>query len=160
MQLLYSRRYANRLSFDEVKALAEAIQRPPLNESPEGLWNAYETLERHLVRAGGGKQLVDIVSIVRHTIDPDQPLTPFGDVVQQRFNQWIEDQCAAGATFTGEQTAWLSKIAEHIATSVRMEREDFEYGWFAQNGSLGKAYELFGDRLDDVMNELNERLVA
>jgi type I restriction enzyme, R subunit len=160
LQLLYSRRYANRLSFDEVKALAEAIQRPPLNESPEGLWNAYETLERHLVRAGGGKQLVDIVSIVRHTIDPDQPLTPFGDVVQQRFNQWIEDQCAAGATFTGEQTAWLSKIAEHIATSVRMEREDFEYGWFAQNGSLGKAYELFGDRLDDVMNELNERLVA
>jgi len=51
-------------------------------------------------------------------------------------------------------------VAEHIATSVVMEREDFECGWFATHGSLGRAYELFGEKLEEIMAELNERLVA
>ena len=41
-----------------------------------------------------------------------------------------------------------------------MEREDFQLGWFAAQGSLGKAYALFGERLDKLMAELNEKLVA
>lgn len=51
-------------------------------------------------------------------------------------------------------------MAEHIANSLSIEPQDFEDGWFGQHGSLGRAHALFGDQLQPIMAELNERLVA
>lgn len=160
LQLIYSRRFANKIKFEDVKDLAGRIHRPPLNMTPQELWLAYEALEKSKVKGHGGKQLVDIVSLILHTIDPAEPLTPFQSVVMQRYERWIVEQQAAGVTFTAEQRQWLDKIAEHIATSVAIEREDFEAGWFGQQGSLGKAFQLFGNKLDGLISELNEKLVA
>jgi type I restriction enzyme R subunit len=77
-----------------------------------------------------------------------------------RFERWIEAQRQAGTDFSEEQWQWLNQIAQHIATSVRIEAEDFEYGWFADRGQLGKAHQLFGDRLTGLLDELNRELVA
>jgi hypothetical protein len=38
--------------------------------------------------------------------------------------------------------------------------EDFHDGWFAQRGNLGKAYELFGDRLQVIIADMNKALTA
>ena len=51
-------------------------------------------------------------------------------------------------------------MAEHIATSLAIEPEDFETGWFGQRGSRGRAHALFGDRLKPLIAELNEQLAA
>ena len=51
-------------------------------------------------------------------------------------------------------------ISEINLANVAIEREDFEAGWFGQQGSLGKAFQLFGNKLDDLISELNEKLVA
>ena len=51
-------------------------------------------------------------------------------------------------------------MAEHIATSLAIETDDFQDGWFGQHGSLGKAHALFGDKLKPLLAELNERLAA
>lgn len=51
-------------------------------------------------------------------------------------------------------------MAEHIATSLVIEPEDFETGWFGQHGSLGSAHALFGDRLPAILAELNGTLAA
>lgn len=67
---------------------------------------------------------------------------------------------AAGVVFTPEQASWLDKIAEHIATSLAIEMEDFHDGWFAQRGNLGKAYELFGDKLQTIITDMNRALTA
>jgi type I restriction enzyme R subunit len=160
LQLIYSRRFANKIRFEYVKDLVGRIQRPPLNMTTQELWLAYEALEKSKVRGSGGKQLVDVVSLILHTVDPSEPLTPFQAVVIQRYERWIAEQQAAGVAFSDEQRKWLDKIAEHIATSVAIEREDFEAGWFNQQGSLGKAFQLFGNKLDDLISELNEKLVA
>jgi len=160
LKLLYSGRYANRLRFAEIKELATRIQRPPLNAKPDELWRAFEALEASRVRGSGGTQLVDIVSLVRHAIAPESDLVPFKDVVSLRYSAWLGDQIAAGAEFTREQKLWLDHMAEHIATSFAIEREDFELGWFAQHGDLGKAHELFGTRLDGLLTEMNEALVV
>lgn len=45
LQALYSKPYAQRLRFADIKALAEAIQAPPRSWTPEILWRAYETLD-------------------------------------------------------------------------------------------------------------------
>ena len=59
-----------------------------------------------------------------------------------------------------EQREWLDRMAEHIATSLAIEPDDFGAGWFGQHGSLGSAHALFGERLRPLMAELNERLAA
>jgi type I restriction enzyme R subunit len=37
---------------------------------------------------------------------------------------------------------------------------DFEYATFAQEGGLGKVYQLFGDELNTLIEQLNESLAA
>ncbi len=37
---------------------------------------------------------------------------------------------------------------------------DFEYAPFSQHGGLGKVHQLFGDKLNAIIEELNETLAA
>jgi type I restriction enzyme, R subunit len=37
---------------------------------------------------------------------------------------------------------------------------DFEYAPFAQHGGLGKVHQLFGDKLNTMIDELNGTLAA
>jgi type I restriction enzyme R subunit len=150
----------DRLKFKDLKELADQIKRPPVSATPEELWHCYEALEAAKVAGKGGQIITDLVSLIRHTLRPSDPLTPFADVVRRRYAEWRSQQAAAGVTFTDEQTKWLEKIAEHIATSLAIEMEDFHDGWFAQRGNLGKAYELFGDRLQVIIAEMNRTLTA
>ena len=69
----------------------------------ERLWQAYEAVEPEKVQGHGGKQLVDVVALVRHALDPNSPLVPVGMTVEERYQQWLADQAAAGVTFTPEQ---------------------------------------------------------
>ena len=46
---------------------------------------------------------------------------------------------------TAEQLPWLALIRDHIATSLGIEPEDFEYAPFSQRGGLGKVRQLFGE---------------
>ncbi len=164
LQVFYGRATPDRLKFRDLKTLAQQIQRPPVSATPEELWRCYEALEATKVqgrgKVPGGQIITDLVSLIRHTLRPDEPLTPFAEVVHQRYAAWREQQAAAGAVFTPEQEAWLDKIAEHIATSLTIEMEDFHDGWFAQRGNLGKAYELFGDRLETIITDMNRTLTA
>ena len=51
-------------------------------------------------------------------------------------------------------------IRDHIAGSLSIETDDFEYAPFSQEGGLGKVYQLFRDELNDILDELNEALAA
>lgn len=62
--------------------------------------------------------------------------------------------------FSEEHMLWLRMIKDHIATSMHIERDDFDYSPFAEAGGLGKAWQLFGDDLDKILEEMNEKLAA
>ncbi len=66
----------------------------------------------------GGKQLVDVIALVRHAIDPNTPLAPIGMTVEERYQQWLADQFTTGGKFTSEQRRWLDAIKDHIATEL------------------------------------------
>lgn len=51
-------------------------------------------------------------------------------------------------------------IRDHIAANLGIERDDFDYAPFAQEGGLGKVYQLFGDKLRAMIEKLNETLAA
>jgi len=160
LQVLYSRPYRAGLRFRQVKELAAAVQRPPVGASPERLWRAFEAVERKAVLGHGGNKLVDLIALVRHAIDPAQPLVPFVATVEERYQAWLADQEAAGVRFTPEQRQWLDAIRDHIANSAVIEQEDFDDVPFSVMGGLGRASDLFGDRLGEILADLNVRLAA
>lgn len=160
LQILYSRPYSQRLTLKGIKDLAAAIEKPPRGWTPQVLWRAYETLEKSRVRGAGGKVLADIVSLVRFALHQDNELRPFHDQVNERFVQWMAQQEKKGRRFTDEQRQWLEAIRDHIATSLAIQVDDFDYVPFAQRGGLGKANQVFGEDLGPLLNEMNEVLAA
>jgi type I restriction enzyme, R subunit len=161
LQVLYNQSYAKRLKFEDIKALAEKIKAPPRSWTPETLWRAYETLDRDKVHDAGGKRLLtDIVSLVRFAIHKDDALVPFAEQIKERFQNWINQQESNGRTFTDEQRRWLELIRDHVAASLRIEMDDFDYAPFTQRGGAGKVYQVFGAELNTLLDELNEVLAA
>ena len=160
LQVLYERPYRQRLSYADIKALADALQSPPRSWTTDRLWEAYRRLDSSRVRGSGQRTLADIVSVVRYAIGGADELAPFADGVHERFQGWLAMQQAAGRAFTDEQVRWLEAIRDHIAGNVSMEIGHFQYAPFVQEGGLGRAYHLFGEELPSLLEELNLELVA
>lgn len=51
-------------------------------------------------------------------------------------------------------------IRDQIASSVAIERGDFDEAPFNQHGGLGRMYALFGDDYQQMLDELNKALAA
>ena len=62
--------------------------------------------------------------------------------------------------FNEPQMEWLQGIRDHITSSFHFERDDLEMTPFDAKGGLMGMYQLFGDRMEWVMDELNRELVA
>ncbi len=132
------------------------------------MWSAYAALEKSKVKGASGKRiLTDLVSLVRFAIHQDNELIPFPERVNANFRAWLAAQQqgrhngeSRGPGFTPEQLKWLEMIKDHIAANLGIEPEDFEYVPFAQQGGLGKVHQLFGDKLNAMIEELNETLAA
>ena len=90
----------------------------------------------------------------------DNELVPFPERVDANFNAWLASQAQGGRKFTDEQRHWLEMIRDHIAANLSITRDDFEDVPFIQQGGLGQVYEVFGDELDGIIEELSEALVA
>jgi type I restriction enzyme R subunit len=85
---------------------------------------------------------------------------PYPKQVEARFQAWLAQQESDGRRFTDEQRRWLEMIRDHVAASLRIELDDFEFAPFAQRGGAGRAYAVFGDDLEPLLDELNEVLAA
>lgn len=161
LQVLYSRRYANRLRFEHVKELAGEIAAPPRSWTTEQLWRAYETLDKDHVRGASGKRLLtDVVQLVRFAIHQENELVPFTERVEANYTGWLLQQANKGRKFTPAQREWLNAIKDHVATSLKIEKDDFDDVPFNQIGGLGKVFQLFGSELEPLLEELNEVLVG
>jgi len=162
LQILYSQPYgARRLTYRAVRELAEAIERPPYNLTPESVWGAYERLDKSRVHgAGPTRLLTDIIALVRFALEQSETLEPFPLTVEERYRAWLVDQLNAGRQFSPEQLEWLEMIRTHIAASVTIEMDDFEEVPFNQKGGAIKVYQLFGDELDGILEELTRVLVS
>lgn len=157
LQVIYSGTKPLKISLKDLRLLQDKLSIPPLAATPAQLWRAFQAVEADTVKGIGGSQLADLVSLVRHAIQPTVTLEPYAAVVRERYDQWLAEK---NVVFTTEQREWLDRMAEHIATSLEITPDDFADGWFGQHGSLGKAHKLFGSGLPSVLAELNERLAA
>jgi type I restriction enzyme, R subunit len=160
LQVLYSRPHRQRLTFAQIKELANEIAKPPRQWTPDRLWQAYEALDRSRVRGSGRRVLTDLVTLVRFALHEDDELVPFPDRVAERYRAWLLQQENAGREFTPDQVAWLERIRDTIASSLGIARDDLIGPPFAERGGLGRAVELFGADLDPLLDELTTVLGA
>ncbi|HEX9274343.1 MAG TPA: type I restriction-modification enzyme R subunit C-terminal domain-containing protein, partial [Candidatus Binatia bacterium] len=161
LQILYSRPYKQRLRFEDIKELANTIQKPPHLWTESQLWQAYAALDKSKVKGTTAKRiLTDLVSLVRFAIHQENELVPFPERVNANFKSWLAQQETSGRKFTPEQRRWLEMIRDHIAANLGIDPEDFDYAPFAQEGGLGKVHQLFGTELNKILNELNGTLAA
>jgi type I restriction enzyme R subunit len=178
LQILYSKPYKQRLTFESVKELAQAIEQPPYLWNESQLWQAYAALEASKVKGASGRRiLTDLVSLVRFAMHQDNELVPFPERVNANFKAWLASQQSIPSPskgegqgggeispnlepFTPEQLKWLEMIRDHIAANLGIEPDDLEYAPFAQQGGLGKVYQLFGEELNTIIEQLNESLAA
>lgn len=162
LQIIYGRPYKTRhLTYEAIRQLADAIESPPYNLTPELLWKAYEQLGKTRVRGAGAHALLaDIISLVRYAIGQNDYLEPFSDIVHKRFDAWISSEIQNGRSFTPEQTQWLKMIRDHVAASAGIESDDLDNVPFEQRGGRVKAWRLFGDNLDNLLEQLNGALTA
>ena len=161
LQIIYGRPYAqHRLTYAQVKELADRLATTQPNWTTESLWWAYVQLEKDKVRgAATARVLTDLVSLVRHAVQLDDELAPYPRLVQQRYEAWLADQEAAGRHFTATQRWWLEQIAAHIGVNLAMTLDDFDYGELFDRGGRIAARKQFGPKLPALLDELNAVLV-
>ncbi|MCL2644393.1 MAG: DEAD/DEAH box helicase family protein, partial [Betaproteobacteria bacterium] len=163
LSFFYQQPYQRRaLTYEMIEELHEHLAKPPLMLTTEKLWSAYARVQGSQVKGADRKrQLTDLVSLVRFALGLEGELKPFADEVDKRFQTWVFRHNAQRATaFTPEQMEWLRLMKEHIASSCSIHRDDFDYAELAAKGGLQKAWGLFGEELDGLMDEMNGELVA
>jgi len=161
LQVLYSKPYKQRLTFENIKELADAIEKPPYLWNESQLWQAYAALEKSKVKGASGKRiLTDLVSLVRFAIHQDNELVPFPERVNANFNAWLAQQEKSGKKFSETQRHWLDMIRDHVAANLSIEKDDFELAPFSREGGLGKVHQVFGSELNWIIEELNGALAA
>ena len=87
-------------------------------------------------------------------------LIPYSDHVHVRFTNWVAQQENTGRAFTHTQMRWLEMIRDHVAQSLEIDVDDFQYTPFVEEGGLGKAVQVFGQELRPLIGELNEVLAV
>lgn len=176
LQILYSRPYKQRLTEPMLKELEKKLRDNHAAWTEDRLWEAFAAASPGKVkgRSQAGR-FADLVALVQFALEQQPLLAPFADSVHDRFDEWLRQKDAAAAesslergaakrrgvsAFAPEQLAWLHLIRDHIATAISIEPEDLELSPFNQRGGLGKAHQLFGDRLPALLDELNTVLAA
>ncbi len=159
LQLFYGQSYQRReLTYQMIKQLYEKLKADAPNLAPLSIWRSYEQLEK--VNGSPKNELVALVSLIRRVIGLDESLTAYDKTVDAHFKDWVFKQQAGTLKFTEEQMQWLRMIKDYVANSFHVDKEDFELDPFNKNGGLGKMWQLFGDRTEKIIEELNEVLAA
>ena len=159
LQVFYNQPFRRReLTYTMIKEVLEKLQHDKPTHSPMNVWRAYEALEQ--CNGSPRNELTAIVSLIRKVSGLDTTLTAYDKTVDKNFQDWVFKKQAGAIKFNEEQMQWLRMIKEYVTNSFHIDKEDFDLNPFNAQGGLGKMWQLFGEQTDEIINELNEALVA
>jgi type I restriction enzyme, R subunit len=160
LEIIYSFPYKMKeIVFSDIKELANAIEKPPYNLTPELLWDAYERLDKSKVKPNPENMLTDLISIIRFSSGKQDVLLPFSELISEKFEKWLVTQESSGRKFTPEQKEWLVMIKDTIASDVSISLDSLDGVPFNQKGGRVKFYEIFRDDYENILKELHEVLI-
>jgi type I restriction enzyme R subunit len=160
LRIFYDQPYKRRkFSYQMIKELRGKLLQSKPNLSIMTVWEAYKRLENKQI-SNPATELTALVALVRRAIGLDTGLTRFESTVNNNFKQWVFTKNAGNVQFSKEQMEWLRMMKDYIATSMNIEKDDFDNEPFAEKGGLMKVWNIFGDQLEDIVEELNVELIA
>lgn len=170
LSIFYNQPYNRRnLTLQMAQELLEKIKNDKPILAPEYVWDAYCVIESYNVETHGRASLQNrpqstlttLISLVRHACGIDENLVAFNNTIERNFNAWLFHQHTGNRNrFTPEQIEWLRMIKDHIVSSYHLDLDDLDYTPFDAQGGRGKMYQLFGNEMEKIIDELNEVLVA
>jgi type I restriction enzyme R subunit len=164
LQLYYAGDTTAKLTYADLRELADQIKRPPYNWTPDIIWNAYATIEVDLahprVRRADRHTATDLVSLIRFTLGVDDTLVPYAETVAVRYAGWLLQQEQAGVVFTGRQRWWLDRIADTIAQAAGISADDLDNAPFTERGGIDGALLELGPQAAGLLDALNQELTA
>jgi len=161
LTIFFSQPYRRReLSFDLIRQVLDKLKMDKPKLAPLRVWHAYRQLDEYK-GSQPVNELTVLVALIRRVCGLDEKISPFDETVRRNFQNWVmKHHSGGGEKFNEEQMQWLRMIRDHVANSFHIESHDLEMSPFDGQGGLGKMYQLFGEKMEPLINELNEALVA
>ncbi len=163
LQILYNQPLGRQhLTYAAIRELVNAMTERPPHLAVANVWQAYKRLEAAKVRgAPVDEQLTEVVSLVRFALGQTDTLEPFSAAVERRFNLWLGREKKAGRDYGPEQIEWLRAIAAYLTANAEITPRDFmEAPALADKGGILRARKVLGEGLNEMLDELQEALVA
>ncbi len=161
LSIFYKQPYNRRnITFSMIKDVFDKLKLDKPMLAPDYVWDAYSTLEE-VKSKQPTDELTALVSLIRRACGIDKELVPFDSTIDYNFKTWIFKQNAGKHNrFTNEQMEWLRELKNHVVNSYHIEVEDLDFTPFDEKGGRGRMYQLFGNEMTEIINELNEVLAA
>ncbi len=160
IHLLYSQPRGAKVTFRELSELMERIKRPPLTASLDLIWNSFQALDAERVRTSPRHTATDLVTLIRYTLEQNRVLVPFADIVEERYQSWLDEQKAKGTTFTDAQLWWLERIKDTIVQSAQFSVDDLELAPFTERGGSDGIGRDLGSQALGIIESMNEALAV
>ncbi len=161
LTIFYAQPHRRReLTYDMIREVFDRLKNDKPLLAPLRVWQAYTLLDEYKGQQPA-TELSALVALIRRVCGIDARVSPYSETVRRNFQNWImTHHSGSGEKFNEEQMDWLRMIRDHIIDSFHLERDDLEMAPFDGKGGMGQMYKLFGDRMDGVIDELNEALAA
>ncbi len=161
LSIFYDQPYNRRqITYKMIKEVLEKLKTDQPTLAPDYVWQAYAALEQ-VKSQRPESELAALIALIRRVTGLDQALTAYDKTVDRNFQEWVfKRHSGAGAKFNDVQMQWLRMLKDHVATSFHIEDDDLDYSPFDAHGGRGKMGQLFGQQMYQIIEELNEILVA
>ena len=102
------------------------------------------------------KELVDIISMVKHAAKDSEPLLSPEERVKQAILKVTK-----GRRLNTEQEKWMGYIKEHLKQNMTIDENDLqEVPAFLDHGGLAKFKRVFPDNYGEIIKEINSAIAA
>jgi type I restriction enzyme R subunit len=148
-----------RWTYSMVKEVLDHLKRHKPNLAPLRVYEAYAELD-DIPKDQPKKALIALVSLLRRVTGMDDQLDPYDVKVRRNFRDWVVQKQFGPIKFNAEQMDWLRMVRNHIAASVSISMDDLDYAPFDAQGGRGRMYQLFGEEMGEMIDEMNEALAG
>lgn len=156
----YNKSYKHKITYEEIKQISKKIANNPRLKSWEVIWRAYRTLKPEAVPDSNPNFAnTDYISLFDFTFHEVEVLEPFRVKIESNYEKWLKSMEAKWIKFNQKQLEWLEEIKKAIINNISISVDDFNYWNLVQKWWIWAAYEVFGDRLNEVIEGMNKELV-
>jgi type I restriction enzyme R subunit len=160
LQVLYSQPRNAKVTFKELRELADKIAAPPRSWTIDIIWDAYMALESENVRKADRHTATDLITLVRYTLEQEHELVPYAITVEHKYETWLAQQIQKGVLFSDAQRWWLDRIKDTIIQNAQMTIDDFKLAPFTERGGVDGAGRDLGASAKTLIDDLNRYLAA